>query len=136
MDHEHELIEHKCQCSPFFQNASSWQSAYTICTICNIYTIYTIYIYIYLYDLYYLYYLYYLYNIYSILSILSTPTLSTLKTLSTLYTLSILYIYIHILCQHCPRHDLVSRVDQQLGAELGIACDKNPLRGRPWTVYS
>lgn len=26
-----------------------------------------------------------------------------------------------------PEHDLVSRVDQQLGAELGIACDKNPL---------
>jgi len=25
-----------------------------------------------------------------------------------------------------PEHDLVSRVDQQLGAELGIACDKNP----------
>ena len=30
-----------------------------------------------------------------------------------------------------PRHDLVSRVDQQLGAELGIACDKNPLLGLP-----
>ena len=29
-----------------------------------------------------------------------------------------------------PRHDLVSRVDQQLGAELGIACDKNPFLGR------
>jgi hypothetical protein len=28
-----------------------------------------------------------------------------------------------------PRHDLVSRVDQQLGAELGIACDKNPPLG-------
>ena len=28
-----------------------------------------------------------------------------------------------------PRHDLVSRVDQQLGAELGIACDKNPFLG-------
>lgn len=27
-----------------------------------------------------------------------------------------------------PEHDLVSRVDHQLGAQLGIACEKNPCR--------
>ena len=24
-----------------------------------------------------------------------------------------------------PEHDLVSRIDQQLGAQLGVACDRN-----------